>query len=84
MGVKFQPGVTPGDGDPQIGVEPVSHDNDEIKFVVEVYREQPEVDDIYIGAREVDVVRPGGTVVNIGAGPSLPPNPYEGQVWILT
>lgn len=32
----------------------------------------------------VDVVRPGGTVVNIGAGPVLPENPYEGQIWIDT
>lgn len=30
----------------------------------------------------VDVVRPGGTVVNVGAGYGLPPAPYEGQIWI--
>jgi len=84
MAVKFTPGVVSGDGDPAVGVTPVSHNNNEIKFVVDVYKEQPAVGDIFTQRAEVDVVRPGGTVVNIGAGPALPPNPYEGQVWILT
>ena len=84
MGVKFQQGVFPGDSDTQVNVTPVSQGNGEVKFFVDVYREHPEIEDVYRGAREVDVVRPGGTVVNIGAGPQLPPNPYEGQVWILT
>ena len=84
MGVKFQQGVFPGDTDTQVSVPPVSHTNNTVRFVVDVYREHPDVEDVYVGAREVDVVRPGGTVVNIGAGPVLPTNPYEGQVWILT
>lgn len=84
MAVKFNQGVFHGDTDPQVGVTPVSHNNGEVRFVVDVYREHEEATDIYQGAREVDVVRPGGTVVNIGAGPVLPTNPYEGQVWILT
>lgn len=84
MAVKFRQGVFSGDNDPQDEVAPVSDNNGQIKFYVEVYREYPDVEDIYKSAREVDVVRPGGTVVNIGAGPSLPSNPYEGQVWILT
>lgn len=84
MAVKFTPGVVSGDGDEAVTVTPVSQANNEIKFVVDVYREHSAVTEVYRGRREVDVVRPGGTVVNIGAGPVLPPNPYEGQVWILT
>jgi hypothetical protein len=32
----------------------------------------------------IETVSPGGTVVNVGAGPAFPPDPYEGQIWILT
>lgn len=31
-----------------------------------------------------EVVRPGGTVANISYGETLPPNPSEGQIFILT
>lgn len=77
-------GVFPGDTDPQYNVEPVVRDVNGIYYVVEVYREEPVVINTYRGAREVELVRPGGTLVNVGHGPDLPANPYEGQVWILT
>lgn len=77
-------GVFSGDGDPQESVKPVYHENEQIKYVVEVYREEPVAQTVYRGAREVELVKPGGTLVNVGAGPQLPNNPYEGQVWILT
>lgn len=30
----------------------------------------------------IDVVRPGGTVVNVQYGTEFPPNPHEGMVFI--
>lgn len=76
-------GVFPGDTDPQNNVEPVATDIAGIHYVVEVYREQAEAQDVFRSVREVELVKPGGTLVNIGHGPTLPINPYEGQVWIL-
>lgn len=32
----------------------------------------------------VELIRPGGTVVNVGSGPVRPASPYEGQIWIDT
>lgn len=77
-------GVFSGDTDPQHNAKPVSRDTTGVYYEVEVYREATGVKDVYRGTREVELVRPGGTLVNVGHGPSLPPNPYEGQVWILT
>jgi len=77
-------GVFPGDTDPQFNPEPVPVGVDSIQYVVEVYREQSITEDVYRIAKGVELVRPGGTLVNVGHGPSLPQNPYEGQVWILT
>jgi hypothetical protein len=31
----------------------------------------------------VEVVRPGGTVANVAWGTTLPPNPSEGEIFIL-
>lgn len=62
----------------------VDTNENEVKYVLEVIRKYPVVQEVERKAEVVDVVRPGGTVVNIGAGPELPENPYEGQVWILT
>jgi len=84
MAVRFPQGVFSGDNTTQVDVTPVSHEDGEVRFIVDVYREHTEAVNVFRGAREVDLVRPGGTVVNIGAGPNLPSNPYEGQVWILT
>ena len=77
-------GVFPGDGIVPIVPEPVADDVNGIRYTIDVVREHTETQDVFRGAREVELVRPGGTVVNIGAGPQLPQNPYEGQVWILT
>lgn len=77
-------GVFPGDTDPQKSAEPVSRDVSGVYYEVEVYREVNTVKDVVRGAREVELVKPGGTLVNVGHGPVLPQNPYEGQVWILT
>ena len=77
-------GVFSGDGDPADELEPVYHENNTIRYEVEVYREHPVATDVYYKAKEVELVRPGSTLVNVGAGPVLPTNPYEGQVWILT
>ena len=82
MGIKV--GVFQGDTDPQHEAKPVSRDVTGVYYEVEVYREANQVRDIVRGAREVELVKPGGTLVNVGHGPSLPLNPYEGQVWILT
>lgn len=77
-------GVFPGDTDPQFEAKPVSRDINGLYYEVEVYRDTDDLKEIVRGAREVELVRPGGTLVNVGHGPTLPQNPYEGQVWILT
>lgn len=77
-------GVFRGDGEGQTIVEPLFRENNVIKYEVEVFRERPVATTVYGTAREVELVRPGSTLVNVGAGPVLPTNPYEGQVWILT
>lgn len=77
-------GVFPGDGNPANNPAPVSQTTEEIKYVVEVYRDFASMQNIYNTTSEVELVKPGGTLVNVGAGPELPANPYEGQVWILT
>jgi len=77
-------GVFPGDSDPQSNAIPVPHDTPGVYYEVEVYRQETTPVNVIGLAREVELVRPVGTMVNVGHGPSLPTNPYEGQVWILT
>lgn len=77
-------GVFPGDGVAGQTVEPKVRDATGVYYEVEVYRTSSEVKDVVREVREVELVKPGGTLVNVGHGPDLPNNPYEGQVWILT
>jgi hypothetical protein len=62
--------------------EKVVSETDASVYVVEVYRRPSAVVPVVKDVAAIDIVRPGGTVVNVGAGPALPENPYEGQIWI--
>jgi hypothetical protein len=83
-------GVTPHEVDGDATVIEVLNtadaivETDRTTYVVEVIREYTHPFEVTKGAALVNVVQPGGTVVNVGAGPTLPENPYEGQIWIKT
>lgn len=64
--------------------EPTVVDEAVTSRVVEVVRGETSPIETAANEAVVDVVRPGGTVVNVQGGPILPPNPYDGQIWILT
>lgn len=51
-------------------------------IVIEVIRKQITPVDVSGKTAGIEVVKPGGTVVNVGVGPELPTRGYEGQVWI--
>lgn len=78
---------SPGVSTPPSAIIPVPLSTtvtDVTEYVVEVIREHVEPREITRGSSFVDIVEPAGTLLNVGAGPVLPENPYEGQVWILT
>jgi len=54
------------------------------EYVVEIIRSAPVPIETINHVNTLEVVREAGTLINIGAGPELPTNPYEGQIWIKT
>jgi hypothetical protein len=82
MVVAPEPGVYPTAG--EVIPSPPSSDGETTTYTLEVFRTTGDVKDVVRDAPTIDIVRESGSVVNIGAGPNLPANPYEGQVWILT
>jgi hypothetical protein len=57
-------------------------ENEQNYQFVEVYRSEPVPTEAVRQVKTIDRVYPVGTLVNVGVGPELPENPYEGQVWI--
>jgi hypothetical protein len=55
-----------------------------IENSIDVLRDETPVDEVYQEITTIEQIVPGNTVSNVNAGPELPENPYEGQVWILT
>lgn len=56
--------------------------SEQVTHVVEVLRTYSEPINTFVERDYVEVVKPGGTVVNVGSGPDFPQNPYEGLIWI--
>ena len=56
----------------------------DVVYTVEVIRKHIVPVDVTKGASVIEKVKPGGTIVNVGAGPDFPDNPYEGMIWIKT
>lgn len=77
-------GVTPSNDDNgEDAVEVFTTVENQTKYVVEVLRPRVLPIEVVRDVAFVEVSKPVGTLINVGAGPELPTNPYEGQVWIL-
>ena len=64
--------------------ESVIDEQGTVSYFLEVLREKATPLETSRDTQLLESVMPGGTVVNVGIGPDLPENPYEGQVWIKT
>lgn len=67
-----------------ISKKEVVNDKEEITHIIEVMRKFDVPLEIEKGAIIIETVKSSGSIVNVGSGPELPGNPYEGLIWIKT
>jgi hypothetical protein len=67
-----------------INTATVTRDVDLTTYHLDVLRRDDEPNEVVNRAEVTDIWLENKSVINVGAGPQLPPAPVEGQIWILT